>query len=65
MIVEAERANDAAPREVVTEADSPRVAQAINEVLGDASYRENARGIAAEMAATPTVDDVLDALPPG
>jgi hypothetical protein len=40
----------------------PRIAEAIDAVLGTASYRRNARRIALEMAAASSVDEVLDAL---
>jgi UDP-N-acetylglucosamine transferase subunit ALG13 len=41
---------------------APRVARAIDTVLGDASYRRQARSIASEMAAAPTTEEVLDLL---
>jgi MGT family glycosyltransferase len=41
---------------------APRVARAIDAVLGDASYRRRARSIAAEMAAAPTTEEVLGLL---
>ena len=41
---------------------APRVARAIDAVLGDASYRHRARAIAAEMAAAPTTEEVLSVL---
>jgi UDP-N-acetylglucosamine transferase subunit ALG13 len=41
---------------------APRVARAIDAVLGDASYRRRARSIAAEMAAARTAEDVLGVL---
>jgi UDP:flavonoid glycosyltransferase YjiC (YdhE family) len=37
--------------------------RSIKDVLGDVTYRDRARAIAAEMTATPTVDDVLARLP--
>jgi UDP:flavonoid glycosyltransferase YjiC (YdhE family) len=43
---------------------APRVARAIDTVLGDPSYRRRARTIAAEMAAAPTAEDVLGLLSP-
>ncbi len=42
--------------------DAPRIAEAIETVRGGPSYRENARRIADEMAAAPTVDALLDKL---
>ena len=41
---------------------APRIARAINAVLGDTSYRRRARAIAAEMAAAPTAEEVLGSL---
>jgi len=41
---------------------APRVARAIDAVLGDASYRRGARSIAAEMAAAPATAEVLGLL---
>lgn len=38
---------------------APRVADSIEAVLGDASYRRRARAIAAEMTASPNTDEVL------
>ena len=43
-------------------AAAPRITAGIEDVLGDATYRDRARGIAAEMAATPTVEEVLTRL---
>ena len=45
-------------RSIDTEA-APEITRAIEAVLGDLTYRDRALGIAAEMAATPTVEDVL------
>lgn len=42
--------------------DAPRIAAAIGAVLGSARHRERARRVAAEMAAAPTPDEVLDEL---
>ncbi len=61
-VVESEQPRAAGSREVITEADAPRVAEAIREVLAAQSYRERSLVIAAEMAATPTVDEVLATL---
>jgi hypothetical protein len=41
---------------------APRVARAIDAVLGDASYRRRTRSIAVEMAAAPTAEEVLGLL---
>jgi UDP:flavonoid glycosyltransferase YjiC (YdhE family) len=41
---------------------APRLAAAIGEVLGNPAYREAARRVAAEMAATPTAAQLLEAL---
>lgn len=65
LVIESERPRDGGSRAVITGADVPRIAQGISEVLATASYREQSRAIAAEMAAAPTVDDVLAALLPG
>ena len=46
---------------LVVEAHAPQITRAIEAVLGDVTYRDGALGIAAEMAATPTVEDVRDA----
>jgi UDP:flavonoid glycosyltransferase YjiC (YdhE family) len=42
--------------------DAPRIAEAIDTVLATPSYRARAKQIAADMAATPAPDDVLDDL---
>jgi UDP:flavonoid glycosyltransferase YjiC (YdhE family) len=44
------------------EEDAPRIAEAITTVLARPTYRQEAGRLAAEMAATPSVDDVLTAL---
>jgi len=49
-------------RRVVADADASRITDAINHVMCTSSYRECAQGVAAEMAATSTVDEVLDTL---
>ena len=46
-------------------AAAPELTRAIEDVLGDGTYRERARAIAAEMAATASVDEVLARLPSG
>jgi UDP:flavonoid glycosyltransferase YjiC (YdhE family) len=51
-------------RSVITAAEAPRITRAIDEVLGDESFRRAARKIADEMAAAPTVDAVLASLLP-
>jgi UDP:flavonoid glycosyltransferase YjiC (YdhE family) len=52
-------------RTLVTEADAPRIAAAIEAVRADDSTRRAAAEVAAEMAAAPTVDSVLDRLRAG
>jgi UDP:flavonoid glycosyltransferase YjiC (YdhE family) len=47
----------------INAAAAPEITRSIEDVLGDASYRDQARAIAAEMTATPTVEDVLTQLP--
>jgi UDP:flavonoid glycosyltransferase YjiC (YdhE family) len=42
--------------------DVPRIVEAIGAVLATPAYRRNARRIAREMAAAPSVDDVLESL---
>jgi UDP:flavonoid glycosyltransferase YjiC (YdhE family) len=49
-------------RRVIGHSDVSRIVDAINTVLGTASYRRNAGHIALEMAAAPMIDEVLDAL---
>ena len=41
---------------------APRITEGIEDVLGDVTYRDRACDIAAEMAATPTVEEVLTRL---
>jgi UDP:flavonoid glycosyltransferase YjiC (YdhE family) len=41
------------------ETTAPQITESIEDVLGDVTYRDRARAIAAEMAATPTVEEVL------
>ena len=47
----------------VNVAAAPEITRSTEDVLGDARYRDGARAIAAEMAATPTVEEVLTRLP--
>jgi UDP:flavonoid glycosyltransferase YjiC (YdhE family) len=49
----------------INSATPPEIAKSIEGVLGDVTYRDRARAIAAEMAATPTVEEVLARLPSG
>lgn len=46
-------------RSVITATEAPRTTNAIDEALRDESYRRAARAIANDMAAAPTVDEVL------
>jgi UDP:flavonoid glycosyltransferase YjiC (YdhE family) len=62
LVVEPEGGDDDGTRRVLGDRDVPRIADAIDAVLGTASYRHNARRIARETAAAPSVDEVLDAL---
>ena len=62
LVVEPEGGNDDGTRRVLGDGDVPRIADAIEAVLGTASHRRNAGRIAREMAAAPSVDEVLDAL---
>ncbi len=59
LIVEPEHTEDAALRSIISEADAPRITAAVEDARRDPSYRRAAAAIAAEMGATPTVDDVL------
>ena len=65
LAVEAERRGVGNARGVVGEDDVPRIAEAVGAVLGTASLRRRAGRIAAEMAATRTVDEVPRALTTG
>jgi UDP:flavonoid glycosyltransferase YjiC (YdhE family) len=47
----------------INSATPPQITKSIKGVLGDLTYRDRARAIAAEMAATPTVEEVLARLP--
>jgi UDP:flavonoid glycosyltransferase YjiC (YdhE family) len=62
LVVEPARRDDDGVRSVLGDGDAPRIADAIDAVLGTASYGRNARRIAREMAAAPSVDEILDAL---
>ncbi len=59
LVVEAEPGAGDGSRRAIAEDDAPRIAGAVDTVLGEPSYRLQARRIAAEMAATPTADEVL------
>ena len=50
---------------LVVEARAPEITEGIEAALGDVTYRHGAHDIAAEMAATATVEDVLARLPSG
>jgi UDP:flavonoid glycosyltransferase YjiC (YdhE family) len=60
--VTAEAGPSGGARQPIGAGDAPRISDAIEAVLADPAYRERADGIAAEMAAAPRADDVLDAL---
>ena len=62
LVVEPDRGGDNSPRRLLGDGDVPRIVDAIEGVLATASYRRNARRIALEMAAAPSVDEVLEAL---
>ena len=62
LTVEPEGRGPDGARQALGSDDVPRLAAAISEVLDDGSFRRRARDIAAEIAAAPTVDDVLDQL---
>jgi UDP:flavonoid glycosyltransferase YjiC (YdhE family) len=47
------------------DAAATEITRSIEDVLGDVTYRDRARAIAAEMTATPTVEEVLMSLPRG
>ena len=47
-------------RAVLDESESPRIAEAVGRVLGEKRFRERAGEVAAEMAATPTSDEILE-----
>jgi UDP:flavonoid glycosyltransferase YjiC (YdhE family) len=49
----------------INAAAAPEITRSIEDVLDDVTYRERTRAIAAEMTATPTVEEVLTRLPSG
>jgi hypothetical protein len=55
------RSNDSHCR-ALSDDDATRIAESINAIRNESSYREQARRIAAEMAAAPTVDALLTEL---
>ena len=61
-VIEAQSDSSGSIRHVITEEDGSRIAQAIETVLGGTSFRIEAQRIAGEIAAAPTVDEVLDGL---
>jgi len=65
LVVEVEDRSAGASRRVIGEEDAPRIAHAVEAVLGETSFLAQARTIATEIAAAPTPDDVLDALSRG
>ena len=62
LVVETDQASREGPRTVTNDQDVPRIREAVEEVRGTSSYRQQARQIAAEMASAPTVDQVLNTL---
>jgi UDP:flavonoid glycosyltransferase YjiC (YdhE family) len=62
LIIEADQPRVEPFRRVIGEEDAPRIAEGVRTVLATPSYRRRARRIAAEMAATQTVDEVLSSL---
>ncbi len=62
VIVEADQPRDASARPILGPEAALSIGESINTALASESYRRRARDIAAEMAATPTTDEVLDAL---
>ncbi len=65
LVVEAKESTGAPRRSGIGEQDAPRITAGITSVLATSSYRRSARRIAAEMAATQTVDELLTALVAG
>ena len=47
----------------INTAAAPEITRSIEDVLADVTYRDRARAIATEMAATPTVEEILTRLP--
>jgi UDP:flavonoid glycosyltransferase YjiC (YdhE family) len=62
LVVESRRDTATGPRPVIGADDAPRITEGIEAVLASTAYRRNARRIAAEVAATPTVDVVVGTL---
>jgi hypothetical protein len=63
-----ERLNDVQPAagaRSINTAAAPKITTSIDDVLEDVAYRDRARAIAAEMAGTATVEEVLTRLPRG
>jgi hypothetical protein len=50
-------------RRPVSRDDAPRIRQAIETLLAESSYRDAARAVAAEMAAAPAIETLLEQLP--
>ena len=59
LTVEANPDDQRGPRRLIDDRDAPRITAAVQTVLFEPSYRDAARRIAAELAATPVIDDVL------
>lgn len=62
LIVEANQMSRGGPRMIIDEKDTPRIVEAIEEVLATATYRHQAQHVAAEMSSAATVDEVLDTI---
>jgi MGT family glycosyltransferase len=62
--VEVHSRTEAESRAVVTKDDAPRIRAEVDRVLSDSSYGDRARLIAREMAAYPTVEQVMDEFVP-
>jgi UDP:flavonoid glycosyltransferase YjiC (YdhE family) len=65
LVVEVGDRSAGGSRRVIDEEDAPRIAHAVEAVLGETSFLVQARTIATEIATAPTPDDVLDALSRG
>ena len=61
LVVEKDQSREG-PRTVIHEQDVPRIREAVDEVRGTPSFRQQAGQIASEMASAPTADQVLSAL---
>jgi Erythromycin biosynthesis protein CIII-like, C-terminal domain len=59
LIIEGRADQEARTSRLVSERDAPNLAAAIETVLGDPAYQQNAALVAAEMAGAPTADEVL------